>query len=222
MTTHPESAPAHVELMDRIYSVQRYFYDFSRKYYLFGRDRLISQMTVPAGGRVVEVGCGTGRNLMLLARRHSSASFYGVDAANVMIDTAGKKVARGKLGGRIQLRQGMAEELEAAAWFGVAAFDRVVFSYSLSMIPTWREAIEAALANLTPGGELWIVDFWDQAGYPKVFQRVLARWLAMFHVRHRPELLACLHQLEVDGGGVLSLELVGLRYAYLARFVKKS
>ncbi|HEY0281515.1 MAG TPA: hypothetical protein VGC27_02700 [Rhizomicrobium sp.] len=31
----------HAALMDEIYRHQRYVYDLTRKYYLFGRDRLI-------------------------------------------------------------------------------------------------------------------------------------------------------------------------------------
>lgn len=155
---------AHVQLMNRMYAVQRYFYDITRKYYLFGRDRLIERMAVSESDHVVEVGCGTGRNLVMMARKRAGARFYGFDAADVMIDTAKKKVAANNLGDRIHLRHGLAEELDAAAWFNVPAFDRVFFSYSLSMIPTWPAALEAALANLNPGGEMWVVDFWDQGG----------------------------------------------------------
>lgn len=224
MSTSPLPVPAtsqHVQLMDRMYSLQRYFYDVTRKYYLFGRDRLIARIPIRASDRVIEIGCGTARNLVMLARKHPRAHFYGVDAATVMIDTAAKKVSRNRLGERIHLRHGLAEDLSAGAWFDISAFDRVFFSYSLSMIPTWPAALEAALANLAPGGELWVVDFWDQAGYPRALAKLLARWLALFHVHHRPELLAYLRQLESDKRGRLAVEPVGRRYAYLARFIKE-
>ena len=206
--------------MDRMYALQRHFYDLTRKYYLFGRDRLIARMPVGPGDSIVEIGCGTGRNLILLARRHYQSQFYGIDAANVMIDAARQKAVSAELAKRIHLRQGLAEEVSARAWFDVPAFDCAFFSYSLSMIPTWPAALEAAVANLKPGGELWIVDFWDQAGYLKPLATLLARWLALFHVHHRPELLAYLQTMQSDGRGTLTLEPVGRRYAYLARFVK--
>jgi S-adenosylmethionine-diacylgycerolhomoserine-N-methlytransferase len=223
MAASPTTAAAplpHVQLMDRMYRLQRYFYDITRKYYLFGRDRLIAQMPVAPGDRVLEMGCGTGRNLVLLARKHPRAQFFGVDAANVMIDTAQGKVARNNLQHNIVLRQGLAENLDAAAWFNIPTFDRIFFSYSLSMIPTWPDAIEAALKNLAPGGEIWVVDFWDQAGYPKPFAKLLTLWLSLFHVHHRPELLAHLEKLAAEHRGTLTLDPIGSRYAYLARFVK--
>ena len=55
-------------LMDRIYHRQRRYYDFTRKYYLLGRDRLIEGLAPPPGGRVLEIGCGTARNLVAAAR----------------------------------------------------------------------------------------------------------------------------------------------------------
>jgi S-adenosylmethionine-diacylgycerolhomoserine-N-methlytransferase len=214
------AAPQQAQLMNRMYAMQRYIYDFTRKYYLFGRDRLIERMPVSSGQSVVEIGCGTGRNLVLLSRLRPAAMCYGFDAADVMIDTAQKKVAAAGLSQRIHLRQGLAEELNARDWFSVDAFDRVFFSYSLSMIPTWKQAIEAAMANLKLGGEMWVVDFWDQAGYPRPFARLLKAWLSLFHVHHRPELLEYMEKMHADGRGVLTIEPVGRRYAYLARFVK--
>jgi S-adenosylmethionine-diacylgycerolhomoserine-N-methlytransferase len=57
-------------------------------------------------------------------------------------------------------------------------------------------------------------------GYPKVVAALLKRWLALFHVHYRPEMLVRLREFESAGRGTLTLEPVGRRYAYLARFVK--
>ena len=62
-------------LMDRIYRRQRYVYDLTRKYYLLGRDELIDRLAPPADGRVLEIGCGTARNLIAAARRWPQARF---------------------------------------------------------------------------------------------------------------------------------------------------
>ena len=43
---------AHAETMDRLYRYQRFIYDLTRKYYLFGRDRLIAGLQVPEQGAI--------------------------------------------------------------------------------------------------------------------------------------------------------------------------
>ena len=45
-------------------------------------------------------------------------------------------------------------------------FDRIVISYALSMIPPWEAVTAQAIARLSPGGSLHLVDFGDQAGLP--------------------------------------------------------
>jgi hypothetical protein len=83
------------------------------------------------------------------------------------------------------------------------------------------DALDAALANLRPGRSLYIVDFWDQRDFPSWFRKTLTRWLELFHVRHRPEVLDHLVELQRQGVGVLGIRPVGNRYAYLARFTKR-
>ncbi|WP_333781826.1 class I SAM-dependent methyltransferase [Sphingomonas sp. CV7422] len=63
----------HAGRMDRIYGGQRHIYDLTRKYYLFGRDRLIRQLDLGMGGTLIEIGCGTGRNLIRAARQWPAA-----------------------------------------------------------------------------------------------------------------------------------------------------
>ena len=94
---------SHGALMDRIYRNQRYLYDFTRKYYLFGRDRLIGQLHLQPGARIVEVGCGTARNLIQIAKKYPSAKLYGLDASAQMLATASQAVAQAGLSGRVKL-----------------------------------------------------------------------------------------------------------------------
>jgi S-adenosylmethionine-diacylgycerolhomoserine-N-methlytransferase len=213
---------ATTEEMDQMYRLQRYIYDFTRKYYLLGRDRLLREMKVGPRENVLEIGCGTARNLVLLARRQPEVNGYGLDVSTEMLATAEAKVRSG-LGSRITLRHCFAENLDHAKTFGLARpFDAAFFSYSLSMIPTWPQAIDAALANLKPHGTLYVVDFWDQGAWPGWFRALLKRWLDLFHVHYRPELLEHLRRLEAQGVGRLTVESVAGRYAYLATFEKSS
>jgi S-adenosylmethionine-diacylgycerolhomoserine-N-methlytransferase len=214
---------ATTEEMDRMYRLQRYFYDATRKYYLLGRDRLLREMALKPGDRVLEIGCGTARNLIVLAKQRPDVACYGLDASNEMLTTAANKVRRRGLDARITLGVCYAEQLDYRQTFGLEQpFDAAFFSYSLSMIPTWPEAIAAALANLKPHATLYVVDFWDQGDWPGWFRGLLKSWLDLFHVVHRPELLEHLRELEARGVGKLTLDSVAGRYAYLATFRKLS
>jgi S-adenosylmethionine-diacylgycerolhomoserine-N-methlytransferase len=176
---------SHSNLMDGVYRHQRHIYDLTRKYYLLGRDQLIDGLDVPAGGTALELGCGTGRNIVLAARRYSDAKFFGLDISNEMLETAKISVAREGIAGRVALAQGDATAFDTKALFNEAGFDRVFISYSLSMIPGWEKAVGAALASLKPGGSLHIVDFGQQERLPQWFRTALHAWLAKFHVEPR-------------------------------------
>ncbi|HWA91235.1 MAG TPA: class I SAM-dependent methyltransferase [Rhizomicrobium sp.] len=182
----------HAALMDSVYRYQRYIYDFTRKYYLFGRDRLIDELRPKSGARIVEVGCGTARNLIRIARRYPDAVLFGVDASDAMLDTAAKAIARAGLTGRIRLAHGYAEELSPAMFGEAAPFDDVVFSYSLSMIPDWKGSLAAARSALASGGWIHIVDFGDLTGFAGPMRAALLAWLKLFHVAPRTELQAAL------------------------------
>jgi len=171
--------------MDRMYRWQRHIYDATRRPYLLGRDQLIASLAPPRGGAVLEIGCGTGRNLIEAARAWPEARFYGFDVSNVMLDVAAASVRRAGLSDRIRLAQGDALSFDPQALFGVERFERMYFSYVLSMIPAWRDALDHAGAKLAPGGALLIADFGDQAGLPRPFRALLMRWLALFHVHPR-------------------------------------
>lgn len=180
---------AHAARMEANYRIQRHIYDLTRKYYLLGRDRLVDRLQVPEGGTVLEIGCGTGRNLALVARRYPTARLHGLDISSEMLKSAHRNIALAGVSGRTTLALGDAAAFDPAALFGRSGFDRVFLSYTLSMIPDWRAAIAASLAALAPGGELHIVDFGQQRGLPGWFGTALRAWLAHFHVTPRAELL---------------------------------
>ena len=189
----PEAALAPLEaatLMDRMYRHQRHIYDLTRKFYLLGRDQLIDRLEPPPSARVLEIGCGTGRNLIRAARRYPQSRFFGLDISSEMLATARAEIARAGLGDRIMVAQADATAFDAQALFGVTRFERVFVSYALSMIPPWREVLPRAAAALTPDGALLIVDFGDCAGLPNVFRAVLKSWLSLFGVHPREGLAA--------------------------------
>lgn len=208
---------AHVAFLDRYYGRQRRFYDFSRRFFLFGRNRLLHALDVQPGHRVLEMGCGTARNLRKLAAMQPAAVCYGIDASSEMLLTAADGLCADGLERQVTLKRALAEEVRPGRTFGLErGFDRVFFSYSLSMMPDWRGPLQAALECLAPGGKLAIVDFWDFAGYPGWLARRLHRRLHNHHVHFEPAVLEHLRGLEKSGKAVLQLRSVARRWAYLA------
>lgn len=206
---------AHARLMDGVYRSQRHIYDLTRKYYLLGRDRLIRELKPAPGQTVLEVGCGTGRNMILAARRYPEARFYGFDISEMMLETAENKVRAAGLSDRITLAQGDASDFTAQALFGIEAADRVFCSYTLSMIPPWRAALEQALQATAADGSFHVVDFGQQERLPGAARALLGRWLALFHVTARPDLRDALEEAAAKAGRRLEFTPLYRGYTWL-------
>jgi S-adenosylmethionine-diacylgycerolhomoserine-N-methlytransferase len=189
------AASGHAALMDEVYRGQRHIYDFTRKYYLFGRDTLIAGLDARPGMRVLEVACGTGRNLVRIGRAWPGSRLYGIDISSEML-----KSAQAALGAQARLGQGDACTFDPEALFGEPAFERIMLSYSLSMIPDWERALDHAAGQLAPGGALHVVDFGNLCGLPGAFQRMLRAWLARFHVEPRTALPAAAARIAAARG----------------------
>ncbi len=199
--------------MDRIYRHQRHIYDASRKFYLLGRDQLIEGLAPPPGATILEIGCGTGRNLVKIAQRYPGCDCYGLDVSAEMLTTARASVARAGLADRIRLAQADATGFDPQALFGRPGFDRIVISYALSMIPPWQPVLAEALRRLGAGGSLHIVDFGDQARLPQAFKRLLSRWLALFHVAPRDDLPRIIRELAETAGANCRVDALFRGYA---------
>ena len=174
--------------MDAMYGLQRHFYDFTRKPYLLGRDMVIASLLVPDGGTVLEIGCGTGRNLIRIAQAYPSARCFGIDVSKKMLQTARRNMVRDGVADRIMLAAADATMFDPELLFGEKKFDRVVISYALSMIADWKEVLLAGAHLLSPRGTLYVVDFSDQSGLPGWFRKALRSWLAWFSVTPRDNL----------------------------------
>src|SRR5882672_5765870 len=209
---------ASAELMDRLYRRQRHLYDFTRKYYLLGRDRLIRRLSPPAGSRVLEIGCGTARNLVAAAHAYPDVHFFGIDMSSEMLETARGVIEREGLAPYVRLARADAMIFDPALQFGVPGFSRVFVSYTLSMMPGWQTVLARALGWLAPGGELHIVDFGGQERLPGWFRAGLRGWLARFHVSPRDELEAELAALAGRAGTLRCLEQPHGGYAQYAVF----
>ena len=202
--------------MNRMYRRQRHIYDGTRRYYLLGRDRLILGLRPAPGANVLEIGCGTGRNLVQAARHYPDARFFGIDVSTEMLTSAISAVSRRGMTGRIRVAHGDGTAFDPQLLFGVPCFDHVMISYSLSMIPDWRSVLHTAARRLTPGGRLHVVDFGNQERLPKVGRALLLRWLAIFDVTPRDDLESVLAAMAKTSGADLAFERPFRGYAQYA------
>lgn len=168
--------------LERYYRFHASIYDATRWSFLFGRADLITQLAIlGAPNSILEIGCGTGHNLLRLARRFPQARLTGLDLSADMLARARRRLA--PFGDRFQLlHQAYAQPLEESH------FDLIVLSYCLSMInPAWEQMIASTRQNLEPRGMIAVVDFHD-SGWP-----AFRRWMGVNHVRMDGHLLPVLH-----------------------------
>jgi S-adenosylmethionine-diacylgycerolhomoserine-N-methlytransferase len=174
--------------IERYYRIHAGIYDLTRWTFLRGREELMRLAAAQCHPRcILEVGCGTGKNLLHLGRLFPEAQLWGLDLSPHMLARAHKKLAG--LGQRITL-------LEAAYDQPVAPgqFDLVVFSYALSMFnPGWDAALKTAIRDLSPKGAIAVVDFHDSASPG------FKRWMGLNHVRLDGHLLPRLEDLFLSG-----------------------
>ncbi len=175
--------------LQRYYRLHAHIYDATRWSFLFGRHKIIklaAQYAKP--NRILEVGCGTGTNLLHLAKHFPTADITGVDLSSDMLAIANNKIA--PQAKRVQvIEQKYDRPLRKDDSNEPADYDMVLFSYALTMFnPGWEDAIQAAYEQLKPGGIIAVVDFHHSrfAGF--------RRWMRVNHVRMEGHLLPALEQ----------------------------
>lgn len=202
--------------MNRMYRWQRHIYDGTRRYYLLGRDTMIADLKPAPDANVLEIGCGTGRNLVLAARQFPEARWFGIDVSTEMLTSAIASVSRRGLSSRVRVAHGDATAFDPQLLFGLPAFDHVMISYSLSMIPNWTGVLEAAVARLKPGGRLHVVDFGRQERLPGAVRTMLLRWLKLFDVTPRDEMQSVLSAMAKSSRAELTFQRPFRGYAQYA------
>jgi ubiquinone/menaquinone biosynthesis C-methylase UbiE len=117
------------------------------------RSKAVSRLELKRGSRVLEVGCGTGRNLApLIEAVGAEGQVYGVDLSEGMLSEAKQLCAR-RDWRNVELMRA-----DAADYVLPAPVDGVIFSLSYAVIPHHRNALRHAWKQLGPGGYLVIMD----------------------------------------------------------------
>lgn len=170
----PHASGPHDPGIEGYYRLHAQIYDATRWSFLFGRSAILAraQGVQPRPVRILEVGCGTGRNLRQLARLFPRSQLTGVDLSAAMLAIAQRQTAA--YGPRVQLLQRAYD----ASVDPAGRYDLVLCSYALSMFnPGFEAAIAAAHRDLAPGGHFALVDF-HVTRFPW-----FARWMGVNHVR---------------------------------------
>ncbi|NJD78102.1 MAG: methyltransferase domain-containing protein [Candidatus Methanoperedens sp.] len=117
--------------------------------------RLVEQMKLEKGHRVLDLGCGTATLTILIKKACPEAEVTGLDGDPKILEIARSKIEEAKLD--IVLDQGMAFELP----YPDSYFDRVVASLVLHHLTHENKmrAFGEVFRVLKPGGELHIADF---------------------------------------------------------------
>ncbi|MBL7813741.1 MAG: class I SAM-dependent methyltransferase [Saprospiraceae bacterium] len=185
-TTLIPSPPLEAKKIQVYYQFHAKIYDMTRWLFLFGRHRLLDLLPFSASDNpnIVEVGCGTGHNLLHLAHTYPNANIVGIDISADMLDEADRKLINTPQ--YIQLKQGV---------YGEKKFQLnrkahcVLFSYCLTMVnPNWDKLIAQAKNDLSPEGYIAVVDF-HRSSF-KWFRK----WMSYNHVRMEGHILPYLTQ----------------------------
>lgn len=185
------------------------FYDLTRWAFLFGRRGLIAELAegtarVESPRRILEVGCGTGNNLVALAEAFPKAEITGLDLSADMLDRARAKTA--PYADRVTL---LHRPYDGPVADEGGKFDLVVISYALSMInPGYDAVVALCREDLREGGIIAVVDFHETRW------TWFRKWMGVNHVRMEGQILE-----QLDAGFETVVRRIGRGYVDLWRYV---
>ena len=117
------------------------------------RPRAVKRLDLKPGDRVLEVGCGTGRNLPGLARAVGpDGRVYGIDISEGMLAKARSACDKYALT-NVTLIQSDASEYELPE-----PIDGAIFSLSYAVMRDRKQALRNAWRQLKPGGRFVMLD----------------------------------------------------------------
>jgi len=123
------------------------------------------------GLRVLDLGCGSGRDVFALSRLVGESGFVlGVDMTTEQLDVARRHVEyhRAKFGyhaPNVEFRQGYIEDLAALA-LAPESFDVIVSNCVVNLSPSKASVLAEAWRMLKPGGEMYFSDVYADRRVP--------------------------------------------------------
>lgn len=140
--------------------------------------RTVERLGLPAGAKVLDVGCGTGASALPAAHAVGpSGSVVGVDLSARLLDRARAK-ARTQGLSNIDFRQADMTSLG----YPDGGFDAVVSVFSVFFVPDMESLVRELWRMVRPGGKL-AVTTWG----PRIFEPAYSRWQSAIK-QERPDL----------------------------------
>jgi ubiquinone/menaquinone biosynthesis C-methylase UbiE len=146
------------------------------------RSKAVNRLELKAGNRVLEVGCGTGRNLApLLQAVGANGRVYGVDLSEGMLAEA-RELCAGREWHNVELIRA-----DAVDYALPEPVDGAIFSLSYAVIPKHLDALRHAWNQLRPGGYLVIMDARLPSGITGKLLHPFVVWASRLTVLGNPD-----------------------------------
>ena len=141
--------------------------------------RTVERLGLPAGAKVLDVGCGTGASALPAAQAvGKSGSVVGVDLASRLLDRARAKALAAGLD-NVEFRLADMTTLN----YPDESFDAVVSVFSIFFVPDMEGLVRELWRMVRPGGKL-AVTTWG----PRFCEPAYSRWLIALG-KERPDLV---------------------------------
>jgi len=151
----------HAELMESFYAAQAPFYDAFRKKLLHGREELFQNVPWAGMETWIDLGAGTGSNLEIFPYAPNLKKIELVDLSPSLLGIARERVRK------MELPQATCVQADVTNYETHLTPDLITFTYSLTMIPDWFQALDRAWELLPRGGTIGVVDFFVSRKRPQ-------------------------------------------------------
>ena len=139
--------------------------------------------------KILDFACGTGLNISYFIKKVPAKNIIGIDYSKSMLKVAKTNYPYVKF-----------IRADISRYLFKKKFDKIVSTYSISMIDNWKEAIVNAKNSLKKDGVFIILDFYPWKGVVRVGYPLFRWWLSKQGVNPEKKIISFLkkHFKKVD------------------------